>query len=263
VQGSGPISRTAEARNPPAGALIYYRLNSLTAAAPVTLEILDSTGAVVLNTVGLPDAGKARPGLNRAEWDLTVRPPTSIDGAFDGDAPGYHVRLGRYRARLTTSGGRFDEAFEVRPDPRLGPAPETAVDQKYELLRRLTAVFDTMARTVNRFHALRPALDSAVRRGGGQGQRAAALVQAIVQWEAGAVAREIEDGNDRVDFGGRLAFDLIVAIAWLDGSDPPVTAGFFDVARDLSARWAALEKAAPGLGTRAAALLSRMHQGPR
>ncbi len=112
----------------------------------------------------------------------------------------------------------------------------------------------------SRLHGLRPALDSAARRGGRQGQRAAALVQAISQWEAGAVAREVEDGNDRVDFGGRPAFDLIVAIAWLDGSDPPVTSGFFNVARDLSARWAALDNAGRGLGAQAAAVLgSRTH----
>lgn len=253
VQGSGEISRTAEARNPPAGALIYYRLDSVAAAAPTMLEIRDSTGATVLNTVSLPVAGKARPGLNRAEWDLSVRPPTSIDGAFDGAAPGYHVRPGHYRARLTTSRGVFEEAFEVRPDPRLGPLPDAAVGAKYQLLRDLTAVFDAMARTVNRFHALRPALDSAARRGGRSGRSAAALAEAIDRWEAGAVAREIEDGNDRVDFGGRLAFDLIVAIAWLDGSDPPVTAGFTGVTRDLSARWAALDAMARGLGAQATA----------
>ncbi|MFN0182023.1 MAG: WD40/YVTN/BNR-like repeat-containing protein [Gemmatimonadales bacterium] len=278
VQGTGSISRTTEASNPPA-ALIYYRLDSLTAKAPVEIEVRDSAGTTVLYSARLAKAdrpgndilvhgarpmatpadagpgGEARPGLNRLEWDLSTRPPTRIDGVFDNEAPGYRVRPGRYRARLITSRGVFDETFEVRPDPRLGPLPEEAVDQKYQLLRQLTAVFDTMARTVNRFHALRAALDSAVRHGGRAGRSAASLGHAIGQWEAGAVAREIEDGNDRVDFDGRLAFDLIVAIAWLDGSDPPVTSGFVDVTRDLAARWAALETVARDLGARAAALL--------
>ncbi|HBL30855.1 MAG TPA: glycosyl hydrolase [Acidobacteria bacterium] len=245
-----PVSAAIAMRG--AGAPIYFWLDGREADAPVEIDVLDATGTTVLTTLRLPKDDKPRAGLHRMVWNLSIQPPTSIEGAFDGEAPGFHVRPGRYRARLKSCQGTCEQSFEVQPDPRLGPVPEAAVDQKYEMLATLSAVFDAMARTVNRFHAARPVLDEAARQGGRKGRKAASLREEIDRWEAGALAREIEDGNDRVDFGGRLAFDLIVAIYWLDGSEPPVTAGFADVTRDLSARWEALAASARPLALRIA-----------
>jgi hypothetical protein len=194
------------------------------------LDLIDSNGRLV-RSLAPPDSGV---GVHRLVWV----PPTVIVDAFDGEAPAYQVRPGRYRARLVVDGTTFEEPVEVRPDPRLPPAPAEAQAEKFRLLEQLTAVFDTMARTVNRFHAARFGLDSLARAEPTRrrGREAAALAIAIDRWEAGAIAREIEDGNDRVNFGGRLGFDLIIAIEWLDRSDPPVTAGFRKVTADLADR---------------------------
>jgi len=239
---AGGLGMETSGPNPPNGAVIYYALEA--AVSPGTafrVDISDSTGRVIRSMTPRDSS----PGLHRLVWDLNTRPPTVIAEAYDGDAPPYRVRSGSYRARLTVGQHVLERPFEVRPDPRQPPVPAAAEDEKYRLLDSLTAVFDTMARTVNRLHAIRPSLDSLARRmlTRREGREAAALVAAIDGWEQGALSREIEDGNDRVNFGGRLAFDLIVAIDWLDHSDLPVTRGFLDVTRDLAARWRILEQA--------------------
>lgn len=250
VAGSAGFGLT-ESPNPPAGAVLYYALAAPVAAGtPFRLELLDSGGVVVRRHTPRDSVA----GLHRWVWDLSGTAPTRIIAAYDGVAPAYQVRSGAYRARLTVAERVFEQPVEVRSDPRIPAERSTPADEdeKYRLLADLTEVFDTMARTVNRLYGARLALDSLARAEPrtSRGRGAAALAAAIERWEAGALSRQIEDGNDRVNFGGRLAFDLIVAIDWLDRSDPPVTRGFLEVTRDLTARWRDLEIEARALGSR-------------
>ena len=134
-----------QAPNPPSGAVIDYYLKSA-ASGPVTLEILDATGAVLRTyssapapeapgarggpggSGGIPrvsplwqstpEAFSAAAGVHRVVW----RPvPPSAAGGGGGFRRG-PVRLltGTFTAKLTVNGQSYTQPFTVRPDPRSG-----------------------------------------------------------------------------------------------------------------------------------------------
>jgi photosystem II stability/assembly factor-like uncharacterized protein len=132
------------AENPPAGAVIDYYLKTA-ASAPVALEILDASGAVVrrfasddpapardpntlaVQTVWAPRAEPlpATAGMHRWVWDLRGTPPAG-DGRGRGAGGGGGGRgrgapiaqPGRYAVRLTVDGKTFTQPLIVRQDPR-------------------------------------------------------------------------------------------------------------------------------------------------
>ncbi|HYU97468.1 MAG TPA: hypothetical protein VE977_01445, partial [Pyrinomonadaceae bacterium] len=138
-------------KNPPAGAIIDYSLQSVPAGA-VTLEIIDSTGAVVRKYSSSDAPGKIDDtqqfptywfnppapvskhiGLNRFVWDLRYERPRalrfgySIAAAFGEDAimqpEGPLVLPGTYQVRLSVDGKTYTAPLEVKLDPRVKTAP--------------------------------------------------------------------------------------------------------------------------------------------
>ena len=129
--------------NPPDGAVIDYYLKA-TATGPVTLEILDASGAVLRTyssaaptTVPTGDGGNpgalprvsalwrpapapfsAEAGMHRVVW----RPlPASASQRPAGVFAQPPARLtGIFTARLTANGQTYTQTFTVRPDPRSG-----------------------------------------------------------------------------------------------------------------------------------------------
>ena len=132
-----------QAENPPNGAAIDYYLKR-SATTPVTIEILDDTGAVIRTFSSDPNAqtapGRQRPGAGELPrvsplWQVDPQPlPTSAGmhrvvwnpvrarprGAPPPDEGGPLDRryIGNFRARLTVNGRSYTQAFAVRPDPR-------------------------------------------------------------------------------------------------------------------------------------------------
>jgi photosystem II stability/assembly factor-like uncharacterized protein len=126
------------ADNPVEGVVIYYYLKS-TVTSPITLEILDSVGAVVgtippkptpgANTPAradgipkisplwnsVPDAPLSRAaGMHRVVWptvDAGRDDPTASD---EDRAPRIHI--GSFSARLSVGGKSYTQGFEVTPD---------------------------------------------------------------------------------------------------------------------------------------------------
>jgi photosystem II stability/assembly factor-like uncharacterized protein len=132
-----------QAQNPPTGAVIDFYLKSA-ATGPLSLEILDSTGAVmhtfstetanqaaqggrggrggIPNTSALwrtpPEPFSVNAGMHRVIWD-PVAPGAGRGGRGGGGRGGGAPKLtGTFTAKLTVGGKSYTQTFTVRADPR-------------------------------------------------------------------------------------------------------------------------------------------------
>ena len=140
-----------QAENPPNGAAIDYYLKR-SATTPVTIEILDDTGAVIRTFSSDPNAQTApvrqrpgagelprvsplwqvdpqplptSPGMHRVVWNPVRARPRGAPPPDEG-GPLDRRYIGNFRARLTVNGRSYTQAFAVRPDPRQIPASVSA-----------------------------------------------------------------------------------------------------------------------------------------
>jgi photosystem II stability/assembly factor-like uncharacterized protein len=147
---------TPAGKNPPAGAIIDYSLQSV--PGELTLEILDSAGKLVRkyssgdaqrtldDTQSFPTYWFNPPaplsrniGLNRFVWDLRYERPRalrygySIAAAYGEDAilqpEGPLVMPGLYQVKLTSNGRSYTSTVEVKMDPRVR-VPTLALSQQ-------------------------------------------------------------------------------------------------------------------------------------
>jgi hypothetical protein len=133
-----------QAENPPEGAVIDYYLKAQ-ATGPVTLEILDASGASLhtFSTVASPPAAPARrgipnvsplwrptpepfsgaAGMHRVLWvPVAPVPPGQSGGAGGGGGFGRRATriTGTFTAKLTVNGQSYTQTFTVKPDPTAG-----------------------------------------------------------------------------------------------------------------------------------------------
>jgi photosystem II stability/assembly factor-like uncharacterized protein len=136
-----------QAENPTSGAPIDYYLKS-DAPGPVTLEILDSTGATlrtftsdatasaagpgggrggIPNTTALwrpaPEPFSAKAGMHRVVWNPIATAPGGRGGRGGGGGGGFGrgggaPLTGSFTAKLTVNGRSYTQPFTVKPDPR-------------------------------------------------------------------------------------------------------------------------------------------------
>ena len=133
------------AENPPVGATIDYYL-ARSATGPVTLDIIDSTGATVFTYSTVQGAGTQPSTRRRASAggipnvsDLWRVPPEPFSGSAgmhrvvwapiirrqgvdaDGDPLRPTLLHGTFTARLSVGGRVLTQTFVVKPDPRKLP----------------------------------------------------------------------------------------------------------------------------------------------
>jgi photosystem II stability/assembly factor-like uncharacterized protein len=147
-------------QNPPDGAIINYYLKT-SAASPITLEILDSSGKLVrryasddkpepvrekeLNIptywIRPPQRLSTDAGMQRFVWDLRYAPPPAERRAYPisaiyRDTPaeplGPEVLPGQYTVRLTVSGKAYTQPLVVKMDPRV-TTPAEGLAQQFNL----------------------------------------------------------------------------------------------------------------------------------
>ena len=187
------------AANPPDGAIIDYWL-AQPASGPVTLDILDRTGAVVRSyrsdQIALPvtDEGQVpsywiRPprilsgaaGSHRFLWDLKYPvaagfsrsyPISAVPHDTEKEPNGVWVLPGRYQVRLTVAGHQYSQPIEVRMDPRV-KTPVGGLLQQFQLAQELVKATAAVGTLRERLAALEATVAS--RRAAATGADAAAL----------------------------------------------------------------------------------------
>ena len=176
---------TPAGKNPPAGAIIDYSLQSMP-AGEVTLEILDSAGALVRkyssndqqrsidDTQSFPTYWFNPPapfskkvGLNRFVWDLRYERPQalrygySIAAAYGEDAimqpEGPLVLPGSYQVKLTVDGRSYTAPLLVKMDPRVQIAP-LALSQQMALEMKIVNAMRQSYSVVQQVNDLRSQL---------------------------------------------------------------------------------------------------------
>jgi photosystem II stability/assembly factor-like uncharacterized protein len=164
------------ALNPPDGALIYYYL-AARPATDITLDVLDSAGAVVrhLSSASItPVAEAARPpepnfwlatpeplptavGTNRVNWDLRYDAPPALTHTFEINAnPGLTppspvgplALPGTYTLRLIVDGKRYVQTVKVRNDPR---SPAALADLRAQHAVQM-AIYHALQESWDRYH---------------------------------------------------------------------------------------------------------------
>jgi hypothetical protein len=268
-----------QAPNPPDGAVIYYWL-ATKPSGEITIEVMDSTGALVrhLSSVpvapvkeaarpNFPDFWLAKPyqlpalaGTNRANWDLRYDPPPAFIHTFEingnpGASPpspeGALALPGTYTVKLTVAGKSYSRSVTVKNDPR-SPATAAALRAQRALVAKMDAAMRTSFDGYQQVATMRTALEAIPAT-----DSTSDLAKAIKTFHAkldsvGGVA--LEDRPFSFGFAGKPKTDLFSVHERLqtqfmaqDTGDLAPTAsaleGFALACRDLArtlARWQAL-----------------------
>ncbi|HUA80217.1 MAG TPA: hypothetical protein VL997_07595 [Dyella sp.] len=175
-------------KNPPAGAVIDYRLAS-SAKGAVTLDILDGDGKVVRHYssadehehlpadryfqkgwLGSPEALGTSAGAHRFVWDLRYPRPDallygySIAATWDSDTPltpeGPLVLPGKYEVVLKVDGHAYRAPLNVAMDPRV-TLDQNALAQGLSFSRELGDALQQIWQTHGELDAVRDQLDQA------------------------------------------------------------------------------------------------------
>jgi photosystem II stability/assembly factor-like uncharacterized protein len=162
--------------NPAPGASITYYQPSRHIYGPLKLEVLDDKGRLV-DTL----TPTKRPGLNRVEWSMQVKPPRvprAAQVAF-GASQGPRVVPGSYTVRLTSGTQTVESKLTIAVDRRApyGTAERAA---QFAAVMRAHALFETMSRLVDRIEAARTAAQArlaALPKGDALSGKVAALAQ--------------------------------------------------------------------------------------
>ncbi|NIP57361.1 MAG: glycosyl hydrolase, partial [Gemmatimonadetes bacterium] len=211
----------------PYGALIHYDLPE-GLDGPVTLEILDGSGAVVRTFSSQEEASgdaddsederlPAEPGLNRFVWDLEYPSPelTADELVYLGYSGGPLAVPGEYRVRLAAAGQSREQPLRVLPDPRYPDVSRADLQAQFDLM---VEIRDAMSRT----HALimtardvREQVRGAASRAGRGGRDASALeaLADSIATELTAVEEELiqvkaESHQDPINFPPQLDSQL-------------------------------------------------------
>jgi len=151
--------------NAPDGVIIYYYLASQPSGI-ITLDVLDSTGAVVrhMSSAPIPPLADAAtppnpsfwlatpqplptaPGTNRVNWDVRYDDPPAFSHSWEinanpGKTPaspeGPLALPGVYTIKLTVDGKSYSQTVTVRDDPR-SPATAGALRAEHALQMKMT-----------------------------------------------------------------------------------------------------------------------------
>ncbi|MDQ3070587.1 MAG: hypothetical protein M3R55_12780, partial [Acidobacteriota bacterium] len=158
-------------------------------AGPVTLEILDASGAVIRT-----QQVQARAGLNRATWNMLHEPGRRVDlrttppeNPYIWDEPRYQntevrgishwgisattgtpiAAPGRYAARITVDGATETQPFDILKDPSI-PSSDADLMESTKLQVRIRDAADSAAEVVNRIEVVRRQIEDQLKANAGR-----------------------------------------------------------------------------------------------
>lgn len=247
-----------EGQNPLPGVTFdYYLPHNWADSLHLTLEVLDNNGTVIRTVTDQkpkdfktwpggpppPQVLPAKPGLNRANWDLRRETLPAVDGVFVmGDYRGHFVAPGYYLLRLFSATDTVEAAVRVLPDPRLDASHSDFAEQQSLLAHIETAVKD-IHQSVNRLRSVKKQLndrlellrkmeqqDSLVKQG-------EAALKAISTWEEKLIQPKQETFQDVINFRNMLSSQLLNLKSAIDAYAPRPTMGQKERLNDLLAQW--------------------------
>ena len=285
----GPVGPTTTGQNKPPGVAIDYVLGAAPEApegsdapagseapegseapagsdAPegpsLVLELLDAGGNVLrtfTTDTAMTAAGvrhsraPAARGHNRVFWDLRVEsgPRITESYSFFGDAQGYRVMPGTFRARLTVGDAAPQtRSFEVRGDPRI-PVSETDFAANGRFLESVFGAIVGLHGGLNDIRDVRSQVNSVVEQAAEAGlsgvealeAAGVALADSITVLEDRLFQKRRAAQQDMVAYEGLLNMQLTALMGEVDGSDLPPRAGVLERWNDLEAEWGVEEAA--------------------
>ena len=173
-QGTPDPKDEPKAENPPRGAILDYTLKAAS-ASPVSLEILDSRGAVIRryssdeevaatdlqkihvtpDWVTVPQRPPATAGMHRFVWDLRYAAPKELKSSRRSEpARGVWAPPGQYSVRLAAEGRTLTQPLVLSKDPRIS-ATDAELAQQFELARQVEAERVRLAVALAEARALR------------------------------------------------------------------------------------------------------------
>jgi photosystem II stability/assembly factor-like uncharacterized protein len=235
-------ARPPAGQNPPAGVLIDYYLPSA-ATGPLSLDIVDASGAVVRHVSSVKPQEVAQPpewpdqvhpadtlpaaqGMNRFVWDLRYDDPVQIPGAFYAGLPprGPIVMPGNYVLRLNYAGQTHTAPLTIQADPRV-KGSLAGLQQKFALALEVYHDQDVLHRTVNDIRTFKSQVAAALKAGSGTPNSAAltaqgnALLQQASQIEGALMQVNIKGSEANLNFPGMLNEQIYSFAGLLDDAD--------------------------------------------
>jgi photosystem II stability/assembly factor-like uncharacterized protein len=237
-------------RNPPAGAMLHFRLAAAPdSTTPVTLDILDARGTVVRSfssrATETADRLPARAGANMVVWNLRRRAPTTLAGIelFGAPRGGARVAPGRYTVRLTAAGTTRTQPLEVRQDPRV-TTPPALVAERDALAATLSDRLGEINDAVLRVRDARGQVQSALTRAR-DAENAPAITAAgkalTGKLEAmdPRLTTKATNGQDIINYANGFNGQVAFLLGQVEGNSA-VTQPVRDRVRELHAQWAKL-----------------------
>lgn len=236
---------TPVGQNPPAGAIIDYRLGP-DVTGPVTLEIHDAQGALVrrYSSADAPVPPRAHryfapqwlkplpvlaatPGGHRFVWDLHYPQPRaisheySIGAVYGQNTPtlpaGAWALPGHYEVVLKAGDRQWRQPLTVKADPRID-TPLADLQRGFDFSRMAAAALEQAFVAHGQIHALRESLKSVQPKLNGSARSSA--VALLKQTES--VSQSEEDPGAGIDADSAVIGGLAAAI---EGSDDAPTPG--------------------------------------
>lgn len=248
--GGGFGARTA-GRNPPNGAVVFYRLATAPdSATTVTVDFLDARGRVVRTLSNREGTGAARlaprAGVNSVVWDLRRAAPTSLPGVLLFGMPngGSRVSPGMYQVKLTVGTVSRTHPLEIRQDPRIEATP-AQVAERDSVAHLLVTRIGEMHDAVVRVRDIKTQVQGFVNR-----TKDADSAQAIAAAGNGIVAKvdavdpklttKAQNGQDIINYANGLNGQFGFLLGQVEGN-PALTQGARERLVELERLWRALQ----------------------
>lgn len=254
-----PESNPKQAQNAPEGVILDYFLPAVTEKDTVTLSIFDANGNRVRNYTNQKDTVytrypggpapavllNAKKGHNRFLWDIrTEGIQPDVKGVYIyGDYRGYTVMPGKYKARLVFNNIMSETDLMVLPNPNIDATEKDWAEQQQTLSVIIAAIHE-MHQAVNDMRKVKKQLAyqsdifkdllSATK----IVDEAKKLMKDIDTWESAIVEGRIQNGQDVINWPGKLNAEFFNIKGLADAADPKITQGIKNRLADLQAQWA-------------------------
>ncbi len=252
--GGGLGSDPNAGKNPPSGAVIYYKLRAKP-TTDVVLRITDSAGKLVNELTSKPepkepdaleeDEGRraapkptVEPGLNRFVWDLRYADTKKFPGMiyWAANRRGPLVTPGTYTVELTADGDTERQTVLIKPDPRATSSPE-AYGQQLALALAIADRVNAANQAVLDIQEQRKQLDAYATTAGPQlAAEAKRISAALTTVEEALYQTRLRANEDALNFPIRLNNKLAALLAVVEDSEVAPNAQSEEVFQQLSAQ---------------------------